>query len=159
MNPAGLAKGALFGALLGAAFTGFRTYGSRKTDHQPLPVECENLETLDAELITSLQELREMVLLPAQTAAIFVQNFTAALNLLERVAAIEVQIENQEIVPTFREANEAADLAERAMIHLRRTEEHFESFDLRQQYRQKVTDIQAQIGQHLNNINSSCLHY
>ena len=159
MNPMALVKGALIGGFLGAAWNGVRGYGSRKSDREPLPTEHDNLALIDPDLILSLQELRDMAMMPQQHHAAFAQRYIAAIDALERIAAIEVQIERQEIVAGFRDATESSQLAELAMRQLRAIEDLFESIELRQQFRDKVTDIQAQIGSHLNNINVEALKY
>jgi len=159
MNPIALVKGAVIGAVLGAAWNGVRGYGARKGDREPLPSSVDNLELVDGELILALQELRDMAMIPQAQHGAFAKHYMAAIDAIERVAAIEVQIERQEIVAGFRDATEAAQLGELAMRHLRAIEDLFESIELRQQFRSKVTDIQAQIGSHLTNINSEALKY
>jgi len=159
MDVGALAKGALIGALVGGAFNGMRQFQSKKTDRAPLPARHENLSLIDDDLLTLLYEVNEMAMVPPSAKPEFVRHLTNALKSAEHLAAIEVQIENHEIVPGFHDANEASRLAERTVLELRQNEQLFEQLEMRTQYRDKVTELQSRLGMHLNNINSECLQY
>lgn len=159
MNVGAIVKAALFGAVLGGTWGGWRSYGAKKGKREPLPTVHENLELIDEDLVQALQELRDMALMPKENHGAFSRLFIGGVNALERIAAIEVQIERQEIVAGFRDSTEASQLAESAMRHLREIEKLFESSEIRVAYRDKLTEIQKQIGSHLQNINSQALNY
>ena len=159
MNVGGLAKGALIGALLGGAFNGLRQFRAQKSDRPPLPARHDNLAQADEDLVQLLQELADMAHVPAASKPAFKTRLCSAIGLMERVAAIELQIEKQEIVPGFHDANDAAQLAHSAVQELRAIEQLFDQLELRMQFRDKVAEVQTRLGVHLNNINSECLQY
>ena len=159
MNAAGLVQGALIGAMLGGGFNAIRQFTGKRSDRAPLPTAHANISAIDAELVPLLQELNEMNLVPATNKAEFQRRLVAAIGFLERLAAIEVQIDKQEIVASFHDYHEASQLALMTMQEVRAVEPLFEQPEMRMQFRDKATELQTCIGTHLNNISSECLQY
>lgn len=153
-----LLKGAALGAAVGAMASGVRSMGKRKNQRTPLPVEHHNMEALALDLCEYFQDFMEYkAVLSKEKQIIFQRYLNEAIRASERELAIEMMIEREEIVPNYRDYNDAERLALNAMEWLRAIEPLFEeSPEMLRECREKGTQIAAQLSIHLNNIAVEC---
>ena len=159
MNALDLAKGALIGAIVGGAVSGVRQLGKQKSSRQPLGIAHDNMKELDPELVEHFQDYYEYKkVLQKDLQQEFDNNFAHAATAAERELGIELQIEQEEIVPSYKDYHEAESCALIAMEWLRANEHLFShSAEMLREVRDKGTQIAAQLSLHLQNISSECL--
>lgn len=152
MNLGKTIAGALVGAVVAGAFTGFRTYGKTKPKGVELPELCENLEALDPQLMEELQSLQEMFSVPQELYDSCLPNFRDGIKLIEQVCAITMQVHNREIVATLADEQDATARAEMAMRMLRPIQRAFPGVDKCGAARDLIDTIQQQLAGHLQDI-------
>jgi len=153
-------KGAAIGALLGGAVSGVRSFGKSKSTLPALPVKHDNIAAIDSELEILFQEYSKYanVIRDPKLKNIFMRNFQNSIIAAERELAIEMQIEQQEIVANYRDYTAAQKLALASVECLRATEQAYpDNAEMIREVREKGNQIAAQLSIHLNNIATECL--